>query len=162
MKIYTDGSYNRKISPKTAAYAAAIVVEETNDEYICDIIYGISQDPAYVNLWNVGGEILGVISAIDYVKLTYQPKDITILHDYTGLMQWANLAWQAKTPTTQAYVHYIDTARKECNITFIHVHSHRGNALNEVCDSYANLATRTFLDTGREISLQNMIHISKH
>ena len=44
MKIYTDGSFNKKLSRNTTAYAAIVITEETNQEYIVDIVYGILTD----------------------------------------------------------------------------------------------------------------------
>lgn len=161
MKIYTDGSFNRKLSKNTTAYAAVVIVEEDASSYVVDIVYGISTDKMYVDMWNVGGEILAVISGIDYALLRYSPKDIQIYHDYIGLREWAIGKWKANKMATQSYANYVKSKIDDAQITFIKVTGHSNNQLNDLADEYANKATENYLKSGKEVSLISGLRVSK-
>lgn len=161
MKIYTDGSFNKKLSRNTTAYAAIIIVEENADEYILDVIYGINTDPNYTSMWNVGGEILGVISGVDYAVDHYNPKEITIYHDYIGLSKWVSGEWKAKNQATSSYSRYMKKIKSDRTVTFNKVLGHSNNQLNDLADYYANCGTKNYLETGKELNLITGLHVSK-
>ena len=161
MKIYTDGSFNRKISSNTTAYAAVIITNESDVEYIVDILYGVILDKDYTSMWNVGGEIWGVLAGIDYAVNTYNPSDITIYHDYIGLSKWVSGEWKAKNPTTSSYSRYVKAKKNERIIRFIKVDGHSNNLLNDLADTYANKGTENYLSTGKMSTLITGLHIPK-
>ena len=161
MKIYTDGSFNKKLSKNTTAYAAVIITEETNQDYIVDIVYGILTDFAYVNMWNVGGEIWAVLAGIDYAISQYNPKDISLYYDYIGIGKWANKEWKTNNPTTSSYARYMKNTMSERSVTFNKVAGHSNNQLNDLADEYANLGTKVYLETGKISNLVSGLRISK-
>ena len=153
MKIYTDGSFNKKLSKNTTAYAAVIIVEETSTEYVVDIVYGILTDSAYVDMWNVGGEIWGVLAGIDYAINKYNPKEIALYYDYIGIGMWANSKWKTNNPTTASYARYMKNVMNERSVAFNKVAGHSNNQLNDLADEYANLGTKVYLETGKTANL---------
>ena len=161
MKIYTDGSFNKKLSKNSTAYAAVIVTDETDSEYIVDIVYGVITDKNYVDMWNVGGEIWGVLAAIDYATHKYNPGNICIYHDYIGLSKWPSGEWKAKNPTTMAYTNFIRNTKHDRLVSFIHVAGHSNNLLNDTADEYANKGTETYLNSGKTSTLITGVRIRK-
>ena len=161
MKIYTDGSFNRKLSRNTTAYAAVIITDENSDAYVVDIVYGILTDSAYVDMWNVGGEIWAVLAGIDYAISQYNPKDIALYYDYIGIGKWANSEWKTNNPTTTSYARYMKNVMNERSVAFNKVAGHSNNLLNDLADEYANLGTKVYLDTGKVSNLISDMRISK-
>ena len=153
MKIYTDGSFNRKLSKDSTAYAAVIVSDENESEYIVDIVYGVITDPNYTGMWNVGGEIWAVLAGLDYAINKYNPKDISIYYDYIGLGKWVNGEWKTKNPTTESYSRYIKNKMCEHELSFNKVIGHSNVLLNELADKYANYGTTTYLESGKVSTL---------
>ena len=161
MKIYTDGSYNKKISPSTIAYSVIIVREENNDSYIVDVIYGINTDPEYVKLWNVGAEIWAVLVGLDYIISKYNPSTIDIYHDYIGLSEWISGRWKVKNKITASYKNYVKNLMNTHSVTFNHVPGHSNIVLNELADRYASYGTTNYLKFGISSKLENNIHVLK-
>lgn len=153
MKIYTDGSFDKKRSMNSTAYASIIVLEETDDNYIVDIIYGVNTDTDYTAMWNVGGEIWGVLVAIDYATNKYQPNNIELYYDYAGLGHWASGKWRTNNPTTTSYARYMKNLENECTITYNQVPGHSNIVLNELADKYAKYGTSKYLETGEVATL---------
>lgn len=161
MKIYTDGSFDKKRSMKSTAYASVIVLEETNDKYIVDIIYGVNTDPKYTAMWNVGGEIWGVLVAMDYVINQYNPKDIELYFDYAGLGNWATDKWKTNNSTTTNYANYMKNISDSRTITYKQVPGHSNILLNELADKYAKCGTSKYLETGEVSTLITNLVVSK-
>ena len=161
MKIYTDGSFNKKLSRNTTAYAAVVITEETNQEYVVDIVYGILTESAYVDMWNVGGEIWAVLAGIDYAIHQYNPKDIALYYDYIGIGKWARSEWKTNNPTTTSYARYMKNVMNERPVAFIKVAGHSNNQLNDLADEYANLGTKVYLEAGKVSNLVSSLRISK-
>lgn len=161
MKIYTDGSFNRKMSKGSSAYAAVIITDETHTDYVVDILYGVITDKEYTDMWNVGGEIWGVLAGVDYAVHTYNPSDITIYHDYIGLSKWVSGEWKTKNNTTSSYRHYIKNIKHERLVRFIKVAGHSNDLLNDLADQYANKGTENYLSTGKMSTLITGMRISK-
>ncbi len=159
MILYTDGSYNKKISPHATAYAAVIVTDITEKEYIVDIIYGVNTDLEYVSMWNVGGEIWAVLTGIDYILNEYKENVIDIYFDYIGLGQWALNKWKAKNTVTKAYQNYMNNKMNEAQISLNKVSGHSGILLNDIADRYANSGTTEYLKSGKTSTLIKNIHI---
>lgn len=158
MKVYTDGSYDKKRSPTTTAFAAVVVKDETPSEYIVDIIFGVQKEP-WVQMWNVGGELCGVITAIDYMQYKYHADNIELYFDYIGIEKWVTGEWKAKNSNTIAYRKHMEKIKEDIPITFIHVPGHSNILLNEVADKYAKYATELYLSEGKEIYLKCDEHI---
>ena len=161
MKIYTDGSFNRKLSKDSTAYAAVIVTDETANEYTVDIIYGVITDPNYTSMWNVGGEIWAVLAGLDYAVSKYNPKEISLYYDYIGLGKWVNGEWKTKNATTGSYARYIENMMKERSVSFNKVTGHTNILLNELADEYANYGTKNYLSSGKVSTLVTGLRISR-
>ena len=161
MIIYTDGSFNKKLSKTTTAYAAVIVTEETETEYIADIVYGVILEPDYVNMWNVGGEIWAVLAGLDYAINRYHPNNIQIYHDYIGLSRWVTGEWKAKNSATASYARHVKSLKRDRRISFIKVTGHSNNLLNDIADEYANKGTSNYLESGKLSTLVTNIHIPR-
>ena len=161
MKIYTDGSFDKKRSMKSTAYASVIVLEETDEKYIVDIIYGVNTQPEYTAMWNVGGEIWGVLVAIDYAMTKYNPNKIDLYYDYAGLGHWANGKWKTNNPATSSYARYMQNCAERCTITYNQVPGHSNIVLNELADQYAKYGTTHYLKTGETSSIVKNLIVSK-
>lgn len=161
MKIYTDGSFDKKRSMKSTAYASIIVLEESEDKYIVDVIYGVNTDPNYTAMWNVGGEIWGVLVAMDYATKKYNPNKIELYYDYAGLGNWATGKWKTNNPTTTSYARYMQNLEKSCVITYNQVPGHSNIVLNELADYYAKCGTSKYLKSGEVTSLIENLVVSK-
>lgn len=161
MKIYTDGSFNRKLSKHSTAYAAVVVVEENTEEYIVDIIYGVLTDSDYTNMWNVGGEIWAILAGLDYAISKYNPREISLFYDYIGLGKWVNGEWKTKNPTTESYARYVKRLMNERSISFNKVIGHSNNLLNDLADEYANYGTKNYLESGKVSTLITGLRVSR-
>lgn len=145
MKIYTDGSYNRKLAPKMCGYGAVIVRDETPEHYVVDTISGVYSDPEYVKLWNVGGEILAVLFALDYIMNEDEdkyPDRIDIYYDYQGIEAWPTGKWKAKNEITAGYAKHMQDIGKRIPIYYHKVKGHSNDKLNDLADACANKILR--------------------
>lgn len=149
MQIYTDGSYNKKKNRKICGYGGVII----NGEDIT-IIYGAIDDPEYVTMWNVGGELWAVIAAVDYTINHLHATEIDIYYDYNGVEKWVTGEWRAKNPITRGYKKYMNDKQEECKIRFHKVKAHSGMKYNELADKYAN--------KGIELYVDNRLHVEKY
>lgn len=161
MKIYTDGSFDKKRSMSSTAYSAIIVLDENDSEYIVDIIYGVNTDFGYTSMWNVGGEIWGVLVGVDYMINKYRPKNIEIYYDYIGIGKWATGKWKTNNPTTTSYARYMQNIMKSVQVTYNHIPGHSNIVLNELADEYAKYGTSKYLKTGEVSSIIENIRVPK-
>lgn len=161
MDIYTDGSYNKKATTDASGWSVVAVRDETPEEFVCDIYYGVITDPSYTKMWNVGGEVYAALYGIDVVDRIYKVSQLRIFHDYYGLLAWANGSWQAKNPTTRDYRDFVRRQRENRSIAFHHVKGHSGNQLNEVADHYAGKGIQEYLE--RKTTVNEILgkHITK-
>lgn len=125
---YVDGSYIDNI------YGSGVVLIKDNE-----IIHTISQageNVEMLSMWNVSGEIMASMLAIQYaVKNNYNK--ITIYYDYEGIEKWANHKWKAKKKGTIAYQNFIDKYRNKIIIGFTKVKAHSNNEYNDMADKLA-------------------------
>ena len=72
-------------------------------------------------LHQVGGEIHAAMDAISY-WYSRGELELTILHDYIGVREWANGGWRAKNPHTKEYIAFIKEYRaKGMKINFVKI-----------------------------------------
>ena len=129
---YVDGSYNAKT--KTYGYGAIIF---TKDD--CLEFNGYGNDPELAEMRNVSGELMGVMSAVDY-GIEKGANTIKIYYDYMGIECWANKEWKANKTYTKDYVRFIEEKRKKICIKFVKVRAHSGDEYNEKVDKLAKKA----------------------
>lgn len=129
---YVDGSYEHSIL--RYAYGCAIILPE---EVVS--LNGSGDDPEYVGMRNVAGEILGSEKAVSWA-VEHGYKKITIYYDYEGIEKWANGIWKANKPGTQRYQSFIKEQREKIEIQFCKVAAHTGVKYNELADRLAKEA----------------------
>jgi ribonuclease HI len=149
MDIYTDGSFQKKLTSEASGWAAIVVKEARPDSYLVDVYYGVITEPDYTKMWNVGGEVYAAIVAIDLAKNFYNPSSLHIYHDYVGLFGWANGKWQPKNIITRGFREFVRKERGNRPIDFHCVKGHRGLLLNEVADFYAGLGVKEYKVIGQ-------------
>lgn len=135
-KIWTDGSYN---TAENICSAGVLIKPEIGDE----IKYFVStNNPLYTKNQSVGGEILGVISAMETAK-AYGFTDIVINHDYMGLAHWITGIWKAKNDLTKFYKEMVFLlVGKQVKFDFMHVKAHNGDKYNELVDGIAKFGAK--------------------
>ena len=129
---YVDGSYDH--SQLRYAYGCALVLPE---EVVT--LNGSGEEPDYVTMRNVAGEILGSEQAVLWA-LEHGYREIVIYYDYEGIEKWANDVWKANKPGTQRYKEFIAEKRKQITISFQKVEAHTGVKYNEMADKLAKEA----------------------
>lgn len=131
--IYVDGSFN--IKTKEYGYGCVII----EGQKVIQKLYGKGNQPEYVSMRNVSGEILGCMTALQYA-LDHGYQNVWIYYDYEGIEKWANGLWKANKPGTQKYVKTIQNFRNDLHIQFIKVLAHSGDTYNEMADALAKKA----------------------
>ena len=129
---FVDGSYNKET--KTYGYGGFLVSNGTEH-----IIQGSGADPKYSKMWNIAGEIMGSIAAIDKA-IELGLGSITIYYDYLGIEKWAKGEWKRNHPATIEYHRYYNSIKDKINVKFIKVKSHSGIKGNERADILAKEA----------------------
>lgn len=129
---FVDGSFNSD----TGIYGYGGFLVDGSNTYT---IQGSGDKPGLTSMRNVGGEICGVIKAVE-LALDKGIKELTIYYDYAGLEAWANGKWKANKEYTQKYVRCINHARESLNIKFVKVAAHTGIPGNEKADELAKKA----------------------
>ncbi len=129
---YVDGSYDP--DQKKYAYGCALVLPE---EVVT--LNGSGEDPDYVEMRNVAGEILGSEKAVLWA-IEHGYREVVIYYDYEGIEKWANDIWKANKAGTIRYKEFIAGKRKEISISFQKVAAHTGVTYNEMADRLAKEA----------------------
>lgn len=129
---YVDGSYSKEL----LKYSFGCVIQYNNKRIE---LSGSDNNPKYIEMNNVAGEILGSINAIKWA-IDNGVESINIFHDYEGISKWANGEWKANKIGTQEYQAFIKHSREKLQIRFTKVAAHTGVELNEVADQLAKKA----------------------
>lgn len=129
---YVDGSYEH--SRRKYAYGCALVLPDR-----VETLNGSGNDPDYVGMRNVAGEILGSEQAILWA-IEHGYRDISIYYDYEGIEKWAEGIWKANKPGTKRYQAFIAEQREKIGISFCKVAAHTGVEYNELADRLAKEA----------------------
>ena len=138
--IATDGSFHDDL-----CWGAAIIRnEDTGDEHMVNAYTDL---PFLYEAKNVGGEILGCLIGINTLaQIMKEAKDfepeITILHDYNGIGNWAIGRWKTNKESSRFYVKGLQYYLKHLpikSIEFEHVQGHTGDRLNEMADHYCSM-----------------------
>lgn len=128
---YTDGSYDST----TKRYGAGAVLIE-NDKVIKKIT--ASGNDTY-SVWNVAGECVAAVSAINYaIQNNY--KEIIIIHDYQGISSWVDGTWKRKKEFSKRYGSKMDSLINQISVKFEKVKAHSGDYYNDMADSLSRSA----------------------
>jgi len=127
---YVDGSYDKI----TKCYGSGIYIE--NDEKVYLKFKG--NDEKFSESWNVAGELIAVMEAINYaIKNNYDKINI---YDYEGIEKWADGTWNANKYASKTYKEFIEPIKEKIKLNFIKVKAHSGNKGNEIADKLAKEA----------------------
>ena len=133
IEAYIDGSYEH--ASKT--YGSGLVV--LKDGEVIDMISNTGQNPNFVSMRNVAGEIEASMLAMKYcIDKGY--KDLLIYYDYEGIEKWCSGEWKANKEGTIYYRQFCIEAMKKINISFKKVKAHSGNKYNDMADKLAKQA----------------------
>ncbi len=127
---YVDGSYN--IKTKEYGYGAVIL----QGGHVVTKLSGKGNNPSFVTMRNVAGEIKGSLEAMRYAVVNGH-KAIIIYYDYEGIEKWAVGDWKANKDGTKLYVDYVNKYRQILDIRFVKVLAHSGDVYNDLADELA-------------------------
>ena len=156
--LYVDGSYNAK----TNEYGYGIY---------CTDCYGYwtakGKGMCLHEGRNVEGEVAAAQAALQYILKNKLYTSVTVYHDYEGVGKWADHHWKTNKQYTTDYALFIDEARKQINITFVHINGHTGDLGNEFVDKLAKKACnvpfsskdKTFIGLYNDELFENEIQI---
>ncbi|MDR0200129.1 MAG: hypothetical protein LBI43_06095 [Streptococcaceae bacterium] len=134
-EMYTDGSFNVTTGVYGGAYSVAGLLEGSVSDNVPEL--AVSR--------NVAGECLAVVRGVQALSqrvALHAGDSITIYHDYTGLAEWAEGRWKAKTPVATRYVAAIRVLKEKfgLQLNFVKVAAHTGVTGNELVDRLAKAA----------------------
>lgn len=129
---YVDGSYDTS----TGRYACGVVMLTVAGRKTFSEAYA---DPENAKLHNVAGELAGAYQAMAYA-LDKGVSELVIVHDYTGIAEWAKGTWKANLPLTQDYQKYAQHVQGKLTLRFIKVKGHSGDTYNDYADRLAKEA----------------------
>ncbi|MFM9413226.1 RNase H family protein [Peptococcus simiae] len=129
---YVDGSYDAR----TGRYACGVVMLTVAGRKTFSEAY---TDPENAKLHNVAGELAGAYRAMAYA-LDQGVSELVIVHDYTGIAEWARGSWKANLPLTQDYQQYAQHVQGKLKLRFIKVKGHSGDTYNDYADRLAREA----------------------
>ena len=133
IEAYIDGSYEH--ASKT--YGSGVVILQ--DGKILDTISNTGNNPNYVSMRNVAGEIEASILAMKYcIDRGY--RDLLIYYDYEGIEKWCTGEWKANKEGTIYYRQFCIEAMKKTNISFKKVKAHSGDKYNDMAEKLAKQA----------------------
>ncbi|MBF0430858.1 MAG: ribonuclease H family protein [Fibrobacteria bacterium] len=125
IRIYVDGSYDVKC-PKAGWGWIAV----KNGEKVAEA-YGTTAHDALSR--NIDGELEAAFLAAKWAFS--QGVTAVIVHDYSGIAQWANGNWKAKSQVAIQYLKNITPLKN--NICFEKVEGHSGDIWNDCADELA-------------------------
>lgn len=129
---YVDGSYD----VGTGRYACGVVMLTVAGKKTFSKAYSHSEN---AKLHNVAGELAGAYQAMAYA-LDQGVSELVIVHDYTGIAEWARGTWKANLPLTQDYQQYAQHVQGKLKLRFIKVKGHSGDTYNDYADRLAKKA----------------------
>lgn len=133
---YVDGCFNSDIQN----YGYGLVYVKNGR--VLGIDKGIGNNEQAVEMYQVGGELLGAMKSLIYSK-KHGEKEVVIFHDYLGVGNHATGEWKRKTDFSKVYYEWMQKFFKEnpnINVTFEKVDAHAGDDFNELADGYAKLS----------------------
>ena len=130
---FTDGSYDT--NENRYGSGVCIFAPDGINTELCNR----GNNAQYIELRNIAGEIIAVLSAVDWAwKNGYQA--ISIFHDYEGIGKWATGEWKTNKNLSMYYKKYIDDKKDVIDIEFIKVDGHSNNIYNDRADKLAKSA----------------------
>lgn len=140
--VYTDGSYSSKASGYVSG--AFLVFNENTGERWKWLNYSTKQ--SLVDSCNVGAELFAALASIHW---SYKQgcRNIVLMCDYNGIIEWVKGNWTANCSPAQVYVRevkrYINLGM---NITFKKVKAHQYDKWNNYVDFIAQWQTARIIE----------------
>ena len=129
---YVDGSYDKR----TGDFSCGAVLFWQGEQVEFSQKF---TDPDLAAMHNVAGEIMGVLTVLEYCLEKGIPA-VELHHDYEGLGRWADGSWKANKPGTQRYAARCQEAAKTMKLRFVKVKGHSGDENNDRADALARKA----------------------
>lgn len=151
LTVYSDGSFNKELDLVGSSVVIRSGLKDVKDLHLIKTVSNKAVD----NTRNVGGELVGAMTAIDYA-IAKGYKSVEIFYDYQGVGSWANGYWRTKTDLAERYSMAINKRRDAIDIKFTKTTAHVGVKFNELADrlaKYACHADLTIKDTALVTSL---------
>ncbi|WPQ59460.1 viroplasmin family protein [Paenibacillus polymyxa] len=133
---YVDGSYNNNIPNYSYGICAVL------NEKVVHIQNGQGNNPDAIEMQQIGGELLGAITSLQYAKNNRHPQ-VVILHDYLGVAHHATGFWKRTNKYSERYFTWMQnffSSNTDMKVNFVKVKAHTGNNFNEIADGLAKLA----------------------
>lgn len=129
---FVDGSYD----DAQKAYASSSIIIFGGEVHV---VAKRGEDPDYLSMRNVAGEILAAKEAIA-TSVAFGCQKVTIFYDYEGIEKWCTGAWSCNKKGTQEYKKFYDEMKNVIDIQFVKVKGHSGVELNDMADRKAKEA----------------------
>lgn len=135
---FVDGSFNAStnITGYGGILCGPVREDGTREE---TVLQGNTADIGYARHRNVGGEMLGALSAV-YTAIEKGYPSLTVFYDYEGIRAWAVGYWKTNYAATKLYSEQMRDFATRIELTFKHVKAHTGVAGNERADRLAKEA----------------------
>ncbi|MFF2532309.1 viroplasmin family protein [Brevibacillus sp. NPDC058079] len=133
---YVDGSFNKDIPNYSFGLCCVL------NQKVIHTDNGIGKNPDAIEMQQVGGELLGAITALLYAK-SHSLNKVVILHDYNGVANHATGTWKRVNDFSKTYYDWMQNFFKNnpgMTVNFMKVTAHAGNDFNEIADGLAKLA----------------------
>ena len=130
LRTYIDGSFIAALK----IFGWSCVIVDDNDKVV-RVEYGYSDELKYAQSWNVAGELMASMKAVDYA-ISKGEDAIQIYYDYTGIEYWATGVWKNRKqrPIVTEYIAFMQDRSRKIKIYFNKVIAHTGVANNELAD----------------------------
>lgn len=129
LRVYVDGSY------AGGAYSWGFAVYD--GETLLHTASGRGESADAAKLHNVAGELEAVMQAVTWAEAQGAPR-IVILHDYSGISEWAEKRWKTNRELTRQYAAFMEPHLSW--VRFQKVAGHTGVEGNELADKLAKSA----------------------
>lgn len=132
LRAFIDGSFDKKLG--MVGSGGVMLVGEEELEFSLS-----TNDPKYVEYWNVSGELLAALHVVKYV-IDHGYASCSLYYDYMGIEMWATGRWKTNNPLTASYAKVMKEWASQIRIDFHKVKAHSGIHYNDRADALARKA----------------------
>jgi ribonuclease HI len=126
---FVDGSFSEKHNN----YSYGVVIITNRGKFT---LCGKGDQPEMIESRNAAGELIGASIAINEA-IKQGAKTLYLHYDFSGIEEWTNGMWKAKSEIAKCYVEYFETTKQYINTVFVKVKAHSGIQYNEEADRLA-------------------------
>ena len=132
LRAFIDGSFDKKLG--MVGSGGVMLVGEEELEFSLS-----TNDPKYVEYWNVSGELLAALHVVKYA-IDHGYASCSLYYDYMGIEMWATGRWKTNNPLTVSYAKVMKEWASQIRIDFHKVKAHSGIHYNDRADALARKA----------------------